>query len=168
MNKKQEAFTKLSPEEQRVTIAKDVIKQLKLKTMEAEHGVYLDLYDPPAVNGDAQLCDVIAGQKCQVCALGGMMIASVLLANELQVSDVWWGGERLYAVSGESCFTYLSRFFPREQLKAIEAAFEGWTEIEHRTVNKFSPKLRGATKRLTAVMKNIIENNGTFVWPEAE
>lgn len=168
MNAKQEAFAKLRPEEQRVAIAKDVIKQLRLKTLKAEHGTYLNLDKAAEVNGDAQLCDVIDGQKCEVCALGGMMIASVLLANELKVSEVWWGGDRLYGIGGEACLSYLSRFFPYEQLKEIEAAFEGWTEAEHRRVKQFRPKLHGATKRLTAVMKNIIANNGTFVWPVEE
>jgi hypothetical protein len=165
MTPEQEQFRNLPPEEQRVAIAKDVLKQMKLKKIKPSHGVYLDLTGSVPISGDEQVCDVLANKHCEVCALGGMMVAAVMKADDLKVSQLYLQSENLYAIGGNDCSSYLSRFFTHDQLKQIEAAFERWTECDGQDVKPFAPEARGAVKRMTLVMKNIIKNNGTFVWP---
>ena len=170
MNKKQEAFWKLTPEKQRVAIAKDVIKQLELLKIKPKlNSGYVDLAKSYVGAPDAQVCDVVANQKCTVCALGGMMVSAVQLADKLRVSDIaseWEGIASVGYLGADICYDYLRTFFTREQLRQIEAAFEGWTEIRGVPYKKFEPKVRGAANRMILVMKNIIKNKGTFVWPK--
>lgn len=49
--------------------------------------------------------------------------------------------------------------FTSKQLSSMEEYFEGWDDDEDpwRTKNNLTPK-----KALTAIMKNVITNNGTF------
>lgn len=76
-------------------------------------------------------------------------------------------------VEGSAAIKYLRRFFDRNQLKLIEAAFEGWGDVDFYG----SPKAREfydavvededkdvvANERLRLIMENIIANKGTFV-----
>lgn len=171
MNAKQKAFLKLDPAKQRVAIAKDVIKQMAARKIKPRINYgYIDLEEKVLDAEDSQVCDILAKQQCTVCALGAMMVTAVQRANKLKVKDLdsWWCNELDY-IDQPDCLSYLGKFFPSEQLDAIEAAFEGWDPIEHDLPFKkrFAPRLRSATARMTAVMENIVKNKGTFVWPES-
>lgn len=117
--------------------------------------------------------------ECQACALGSMFISDIIRNDAFSVKKM--DGER------DSAAKRLSKHFSQLQLDMIEMAFEGrnigdndklsdrnslfggWTDLGAKCVafyNQF-PKDRfgqdsNATKRLVAIMNNIIENKGEF------
>ena len=195
-NKKFEA---LSPEDKRVTIARDVLAQLAIGRLKATCSIWLedpelgDLDDDgdPTVSflisgkdavkhQDLELQKVLRSKKeCNGCALGGLFMCAVERANKIKVSDLlgfesatesYNDGDEYdeepfdLGVDNEDAFGYLSRFFPREQLEVIEAAFElSHGAIVNHEAAAFAIDVRDPSDRMKLIMQNIIVNEGTFV-----
>lgn len=174
-------FSKMSPPERRVAIAKDVLLQLKSKRYKATSGIYIDFknplieYDNVADLSDAPLCALSEGVKCDVCARGAMFMSACGLFDKLTASDMNMDADYSSTLDGfDSEFQkYESRFFSRAQLALIEAAFEG-NDVQDKLSAKEEEAARkwykahkgGAAVRLKAIMNNIIRNKGTFVLPK--
>lgn len=179
--KRIEKFEALSPEKQRVRIAKDVIAQLELKKIKATEGTYFEAFgvslDPDKGTESQralQVDNVVKSAKqCQVCALGALFTAQVLIKDKLTVegADGWldtW--ENTVGVPGDGARAYLEAHFSMDQLDLIESAFEKWTDEDRfgygynkLKAGKFGEKYRYPRARMIAIMNNIIDNNGTFV-----
>lgn len=166
------AFFAQSPAQQRVTIAKDVISELRSGRFRASSGLYfeasgfkaddaLDYAEP-----EDELSDVLTRvDKCNVCALGAVFVCGVQRADNLTVQGA--GGYQQ-----KDMHEYLSRFFSVSQLHLIETAFEkgevgsrGDVETEEAVAavgfwrNLTTPN---PENRMLAIMENIIRNNGKF------
>ncbi len=199
-------FAKLSPEKKRVRIAKDVIKQVEIKRFIALNQVYLiaedttrwddswsrfnsghsfgNVYDKPV-----KVNEIIAGKKCQVCAMGAMFVCGVDRLNSVTTADMTSTNK------GSFMRDYLTSYFSDEQLALIEMCFEGTSigldidkhvrqRVLHANCNPhYYNDYRNGKKayfnaheewfyhylntetRLLEIMKNIIANNGTFSPP---
>jgi hypothetical protein len=157
----------------RVAIAKDAIEQIKAGRLVPQLGVYLRVEGKSLYRAAPrlQVKDVVAGTRCTVCALGALFVATVDRRNEITVREI---------VDGDGCTSwkfrdYLQNLFSREQLCLIEMAFEqndspgdfgefgvmvGRDEALDcwRWVDEFPD----ARDRLTAILENVVRNDGTF------
>jgi hypothetical protein len=130
--------------EMRVAIAKDVISRVQSGTMHAVTGEFVSDSD-----------------ECRVCALGGLLISAAANGVDVDVEESECLGERV--CDGDSG---LCSVFSREQLVLIETCYEGLNgyfadEATPRAM-KFHRANPGNTKRLLAIMENIVANGGTF------
>lgn len=175
--KRNRAFAKLSGSRKRITVAQDVLDQLRLRRFVATTGTYLQ---PTTVEAKRQfnsfdddsdkrpVHEVLEDVKCQVCGIGSLFVAAVDRANACTIKDM----DHSYENSG-FMREYLGEFFSDEQLVLIETAFE--TELinslntglsrsspEVYAAIRFGEKYSNAEKRLKSIMENIIANKGTF------
>ncbi len=166
---------RMSKAKKRVAIAEDVIASLKAGKFMAAAG---NGYVTPQ-HGDKRLRELLRSthgesmQKafeelppCEVCALGSMLIAGVGRFNNHAVNIDHWVGDE-FALR-EATTEFLDKYFDDKQLELIEAAFEGSEELYNGVVYDFQDWLpnAGDDARLTAIMRNIIKNEGTFVPPK--
>lgn len=158
---KNRQFALLSPEEKRVTIARDVINEIKTGRFVAETGDYVGGLGDSRVTeeeGNGELALIFAKlDKCNVCAVGGLFFCAVERADELKLRPHHQGAGRLVDKAPYDS-AYLRRFFDEVQLDVIEQWFECW--LDSRT-GMFSQ--RGPHERMQLIMENIVANNGTFV-----
>lgn len=106
--------------------------------------------------------------KCEACAMGMLLIAHTLRYNEVSA-------DKIYRANGTDCRDILSAHFDQETLMLIEAAFEQNYEFATSYDSEFdddNPAVKAEEfgeryskndERLTAIMRNVIENNGVFV-----
>lgn len=173
-------FRKLSPEMQRVRIARDVIAQLRDGSINALPGNYLSFPNPvawdSAQRSNGQVHIALDDQHgCHVCALGATFVCAVKRANGLPFSQ--FSAHRFEVNKTRlSIHSYLQHWFSLEQLGLIECSFERdarWAmpetplDLIDRAL-KFS-NLRSwvtyssGSELMVAIMKNIISNRGEFV-----
>lgn len=172
-------FNKLSVEKQRIKIIQDVVTHLESEKLKAVKGKYLRVLGVGKVAGNQQLHEVMGESRCQVCGIGAVFTATVLLNNELKVGDLSegyreeLGSAKITLGDGTNdapMRQYLSTWFCGSQLDLIEAAFEtddrfsdGYANYEElEDAASFGKKYRNSKDRLIAICKNILENKGTF------
>lgn len=163
--KQNKHFHALSKRKQRLAIAADVLSQLKAKKYKAKRGTYhhsddldFELFRMMTSESAHLLQSTLLSKEvsCTVCGLGAAFCSLSRLGNNIHWQD------REHDV--------LLPLFGREQLELIEHAFEGMdiNEDEHltgkqaRRAEKFYNKHSNKNKRLAAIFKNIIKNDGTF------
>ena len=185
-------FSKKSPDEKRVTIARDVLRQLGTK-IRPHFGVWARFIGDVPVeeisdsvrNIKTELAEVEAfaddDTECRACALGSLFVCAVRQADGLKAADVEWIFEKIIDDEDEDdgrtsaglgqndIFGYLERFFEHNQLRLIELAFERGrggisydTEQEKRAARLW-PEMLDPVDRMEAVMRNIVRNKGRFV-----
>ena len=170
---KEKAFKSLSAAKKRIAIAEDVIASLNTKQLTAATGDYIQL-DNLSKDDDFQTA-LALGQKCTVCALGGLFTCAVKVKNAIETHDVDDSNYRDQEIKD-----YLDGIFTRDQLCLIESAFErknhmddgnNETEDEHgnvvyreplKSAIEFGSKYKTDKGRMIAIMQNIIKNGGTF------
>lgn len=167
-------FAKLSPAQQRVMIAMDVLAQLELKRFEAATGTYVSLFFKKPVTQEtfhkmsaSKVLDQAA--SCEACALGSCLLSLASRTNTL-------GGLKLCSSGGEheipsdlvrdsrDMRPELNKYFSPDQLDLIESAFE-CTNMSDREVHvaiEFGSKHSENGERLKAIMTNIVKNCGEF------
>lgn len=159
-----EEFAAMTPAQKRVRIAKDVLEWMKAGKLVATNGQYLELYDDRRRTRGAHR---VNGFECHACALGSVFAVAVergvARPNVGGLRDTWNYDMR----------DRLEPYFEREQLLAIEAAFEScdWATNEDDPAVSFcsdipkstEDKPNGGRKRMERIMRNIIANNGTFI-----
>jgi hypothetical protein len=160
-----------SPAERRVMIAKDVLAELRTKHIRPRQGVFVAAkYE----DGTPTLVATCAGQPmheallnnvCECCALGAIFVAAVERFNDVESTDNHVSPN----LGLEDIHAPIRKHFSETQMKLIENAFEtgnGYfvkTTIDGRDrAVKFGMQFHTPRSRMTAIMKNIIENNGTF------
>ena len=104
--------------------------------------------------------------SCTVCGIGAAFVAAVLRADDTVVGDLD-GREDAMQMRH-----YLGTWFDLPQLGMIEAAFEqqgsfakaqGSSIISAHRSWQFGEAIYDPEDRMIAIMKNIVDNNGTFV-----
>lgn len=148
-------FPEQNTPEFRILLAKDVIKQIKLKKLIPEHYAYFistDLWDEKA---DKSVQEILKKKQttCKVCALGALWASKVKHINEATVGE-------LDADYPAKIQKDLQVIFGYEQVELIEKYFEGWLEAKY-----YYRQFTNAKDRMIAIMQNIIRNKGTFVEP---
>ncbi len=159
-----------------IKVAKDVLRLLKLKdSINPTRNYYfqpseefekyektIDKYDLCQVNAKPVISKV--RRNCKVCALGAMIVSWTGLFNNITL------GELRYSQTG-SWITELKKAFSEEQLAIIENIFEGNTNkliyidyYNNKDYLKYTKKYKSPRAILIAVMKNIIKNNGQFIF----
>ena len=175
-------FKKATKAQKRVMIAKDVLAQLKAKRYIPESGVWVEpMYKSRKMGNEEESVQKLFAEKnitkCNVCALGAMFMSCTNMNNNTTVGDL---EDECGGVLGEliednyKLSNGLNRIFTCQQLALIETYFEngggyfetGGRYFQHRVVDydhldKFSITYN-EDKRLELIMKNIIENQGTF------
>ena len=181
MIKKATTKKKLTAAEKRVAIAEDTIKWLNSRAIKATPGTY---FGAPAkgikVKSHDDKLDVAlkkTKEACKVCALGGLFYSMVRRFDKVTVGvgniDSRLNSDYFLGVDGFGVFEELEKYFPHQQLAAIESAFEQRDMFEYEDHAKMSDAemvwsqdfTRGAktpADRLRAIMNNIIENKGKF------
>jgi hypothetical protein len=172
---KQTPFSKLTRAQKRVRIAQDVLAQLESGEISATHGIYLENKNRNKMvaknaDGDTELCDILNSTQCRVCGIGALFVGAVKLADRLKIRDLnrksssdYGRGYDVRQLWSDDIRSYLHRFFSKDQVAAIEAAFERGV-VEHVAARVFAPKVKGAKNRMRLIMENIIVNGGTFKW----
>lgn len=171
----------------RVAIAKDVLAQLKAKKIVPSYSTWIE--DPKhggidtliedAARADAEsidVCEFVSKlNKCEVCALGSLFVSQVRLDDKTcevfrKMNPSKTPTEAGYDVFEELNKSPLKMYFSKDQLTLIESTFEGGegmhspaTEKDRALAYAYSQMYVKAADRLTAIMKNIISNNGTFI-----
>lgn len=166
-------FNKLTKNQQRVSIARDVIKMLKNKKIKAG-SIYFDALkiDPIEFanfpHKDVHL--VVDSTQCQVCALGGMLTATVMKVDGMKFNYPFQPD-----ISRDEVIKKLKNYFSIKQLDLIESAFECHAKGSFQKTDRyyshvstwvkavdFGNKFKSKTKRMRMIMENIIHNNGEF------
>lgn len=116
----------------RVKVAKDVLAQINSKILRPEHQTYVELNKTIEVTddnkmGDKQLCNVLDGMKCSVCARGAIFVAAVKRFNDYKIDDLNFSvyREELSTVDSGDISDYEEQFFEDHQIALIEGVFEG-------------------------------------------
>ncbi len=151
-------FQTLSKAEQRVAIAEDVIKALRIGKMIASKGGYFIVQGTRISNN---VNEMLQDGSCEVCAVGALFASEIMKTNEI-------------VAYGTQVKSRLVKYFTRDQIQLIEAAFEedytycsNKTSVEEsiKASNFCRNKLKYYNTRdsMIVIMKNIIENKGTFI-----
>lgn len=160
-------WSEMTPSEKRVTLAKDVISQLKKNKLSAQSGIYVDLLLDNKVEDSEQLNKVLKKQgTCEVCAKGALFISHIMRNNHFTIGDYYSCHKTTY---NEKIKKRLDSLFSLSQLELIEKAFEGEThdnDLKDNDLidlaNEFYDYYEDDKERLIAIMNNIIKNKGTF------
>jgi len=160
----------------RVAIAKDVIYRLSNPTQgySALSNYYINI-DGTDITGydylsDQDLNDDLQSHvgkldgRCQVCALGGLLLSKARLYNHVPLDLFHLGFEANAVRQG------LLDIFELMQLRLIEIAFEvddffglGLDESSIEKALHFGSQFNNEASRMIAIMQNIVNNNGTFI-----
>ena len=133
MNKKTK-FDRMTKPQQRVAIAKDVLKQIHAGRTQATKGIYLKKVGYHGRPGP--------GEPCVACAVGALFVSKYNLFNGKWVDEA----DRF------NTSNLLSPYFSNKQMMNIEMAFEV----------TWSSEISNNEDRMIAIMQNIIDHDGTF------
>lgn len=166
--------------EQRVSVAKDVLKQVNDKFYRPTSGTYLEVRnlrkDLPVVPKLDKMFSALGtvGAKCEVCGIGGCFVSLIRLGNNAETSLLTKTEEvrNFDTVDSYDMRRMLGKVFSSSQLSLIECAFEKSHTYENRendtslnnriAAAKFGEKFKDDKHRLIAIMTNIIKNKGIF------
>ena len=180
--KKNDDFEKASASIKRVMIAKDVIEQIKSKSIIADCVDYFNTvnytrigYTKKTKIGLQEILPQI--DTCSVCALGGIFYSIIAINNKFKVDVI----DQEEGQVNDSLDSYkikkrIRKLFSNYQMGLIETAFEGEDFLPENCVNgklsdnKYDELTRAKDfydiitpdKRIIKIMKNIIKNEGKF------
>ena len=172
-------WSKLTPAQQRIAIAEDVIARINSKNIEPRTGAYINFN---MIKEETSAKDFFNTQSCEACARGAMFMSFVGVNNDIQLQADTDNISFIDHAYKEDEINYLSdkenetiiELFGEEQIALIETAFEGapsgkfedyWYE-NHITVSaeleEFREDYDSTEATLIVIMQNIIDNKGTF------
>lgn len=178
-------FNRLSPAGKRRAIFADIIATLKKpagKRFKVKQRVYFTMRRAAGIRTDASLQDLLpkVEANCTVCGIGACFISHVRLANQFKVSGLCDTGAynttdgkinrgvTPYADDDE-LLPAMEKYFSRDELRRIEAAFEGkfygyweYREDEDAAARRWVEIIPNATARLRAIAENGMRNKGDF------
>ena len=151
-------YNSTEKKQERVLIAKDALAWIKAGALTPRKGVYVSTTNSIAMKDQGkQLRDVVLG-RCRVCAKGALFLAKVVRYNNVLATQICEAGN-----SGNAA--PLREHFSVSQLDLIESSFEGWGNTLGDLSVQFWEQYKDDKSCLIAVLKNIISNNGEFVFP---
>jgi hypothetical protein len=157
-----------------LAIAKDALKTMG--RYKVGHGKFVAM---PGLKCDAlgdelqkHLPQIEKKKRCQVCADGMLFISAVRLFDRFKIDselvDILGQGFEVQVAPGE-LLGFLEKKIGANATRLIETAFEtggGFyydaSKPGYHAAVSFGNKYSGATKRLEAILKNIIRNKGEF------
>lgn len=167
-------FANLSKNKQRVAIARDVIASLRKGLYKAEAGTYLLMEDTTKSGNEYVRTSIVNLEKegvvCEVCAIGSMFVSSIKKTGAKAMTD-----------SDNKMIRSLSYVYTKKELRTLEMCFEG-SDInatfedcdeddkdfqlskDAKSFYKENGGYRQDERRLMAIMENIIENKGNFIY----
>ena len=164
-------FQRMSKAAKRVQIAHDVLALIKARRF-FPAGVYL--YDHSGIlykNPNSQMSLLMkSATSCDVCAVGAIFLGFANRMNNCTIKKYVRSHH-----SGIFMKKYLLDYFSDQQIQMIETAFEQsiisvggreYSNLEWQQLAKskyFAKRTKNPKNRMIKIMKNIIENNGTFV-----
>ena len=156
-------FHALPKNEKAVAVAKDVLKQLKAETIQPlSRNGYVEInehYEDYNVKFDQFFQESAKTGKKEICTVCGIGACMVSFAN---LGDKFTTGQ-LDDTDADAIHSKLRTAFTKSQLGLIERAFEStFSDIGDDKAQAFGGRYGDDTARLTAIMKNIIKNNGVF------
>ena len=176
IEKSNKEFGKASQAKKIVMVAKDVLTLLALGRVKVQSGTYVhadltDFKSPELEHG--QLSDLLKDAdmpSCNVCAIGGAMVATTMRLNKVPIGTVvcWEGLEGFFEEGEEDTMSARAEeVFSGELLRLMEDAFE---------VGGYGYNaLKSYKGRLQAIYKNLVKNkgkkfthyrNGKELWPK--
>ncbi len=189
LSAKNKKFWALTKPQQRVAVAKDVIKMLNTKFLHAKKGTYFQ-FDSSVKIVPEKLDDLFSTIKrkqdsCTVCGIGGCFAGMVDLGNKITTKSVIGEVDRVEyfdEIGDEDMRKYLRKVFTPRQLTMIECAFEmyaghhdgkdyakswgtkAWDKNvkDSHAADDFGRNYANSNDRLIAIMENIIKNKGEF------
>lgn len=171
----------------RVLIAKDVLAQIAARRYRPAPGWWLDdsnmskladyvdnrfeeMEDQKQCNISIDANDYVSKVKsCSVCALGSIFMSQARTPGSVVFTAKTASA---YEAFEDLSTSPLSKYFSENQLVLIEACFEGNDGMYACDISDGNTKLlsqayvftyKSSTARLTAIMRNIVRNKGTFV-----
>ena len=162
-------FAKASREQKIVMVAKDVLQMLDLGRIKARHGEYFSVNRGKAATyrqvQASTLLKLPELPACNVCAIGGAMVAATLRLNKAMLQDgepAYWPGDphmsRVYVGyydnSADDMAARANEVFGTTMLRMMEEAFE-YGDFGYGAA-------RRGTVRLRAIYENIVKNGGTL------
>ena len=152
----------------RVMVAKDVIAQIKADNIIPSEGTFF--HNAMDFKMNQKIKGIFEVGSCEVCAKGALFLSKMQYTNGLAISNVtWWKTE--YGPNS-FCVTKLGELFTKKQLVMIETAFELQSMDYNDSIIDSCDEVLGKCKsfarelpeseRMIAIMKNVIENKGTF------
>ena len=173
-NTKTTNFNKLSKQQKRIAVAKDALQQLLKGKFSPSCGNWVSSSAKTIKRYyGRQLRDVADEMNCKCCQLGALFLSDVRFRSNYRVGQPNFyedlgAGEvaNPYVTSGID--DRLLEYFDNDQLRLIEIAFEKGTgryamQDNEQPAADFGRKYRSAKARMSAILTNIIDNNGTFV-----
>lgn len=170
------AFDKLTLHEKRVTLANDVLLRIRLRKIRPLMGniISLDFRNKTIGVGASETQRLVNKKKCEGCAKGALLFAWIGNFDS-------FGGTAFGRIDNHSLSwgfpDELKEVFGKRLLSAIEVAFEksffSWSQLdslvgemvnETNALRKAFP-IRNVSRRMTAIFKNIVKNNGRLVVP---
>ena len=180
-------FYGMSPAQKRVSIAKDVILQIKTKRFISMAGNgYIENEELDALitdeSNECELKSILNKTKnpCIVCGIGSLFVSEISKRNNFKVNtDII---DSVNKINSEKIKKRFKGIFSEHQLDLIETAFEKrvvnednnllgvgegfylgfcFTKLAEKYIN-FGKSFKEDNDRLIAIMNNIIVNNGTF------
>lgn len=162
--------------EQKVIIAQDVIGQIVANILKPKQGSYVvaTIKKSSKVQKSAGVKENYeALSKCEVCGVGACLMSITKFKNKLHFNDLPESADEF----NQDSLDLLKSVFSPTELALIEIAFEktnsNWAanvgkdrmgiKISYEQAFKaveFGKKYRSASKRLIAIMQNIIDNKG--------
>lgn len=155
-------FERMTPEQRRVAIAKDVIAQIRADRYRVTTGEYFTARDEDGEPLPRDRPEVVDDDRvrCDVCAIGSIMASGVRLFNR----------EHTLRYSHHVA----AKYFSSDQRALIECAFETSRTFADRagSLGRRHPLILEAvnfgrsfalpSERLEAIMRNVIHNGGEF------
>ena len=163
---KKKPIESMTKEEARIAICKDVIRHLRSLRVKSSNGYICDQDGgdacklPPATD-DAQKHVGKIAKRCEVCALGGMMLSFIRLYDDVPMKKMILFGDEIGCGRGY-IESKLRRYFTLDQLYKIEGAFEDGDGLKD-TFDSYEDSEENDKNRLRATMLNVIRNGGKFV-----
>lgn len=174
IRKRNEEFERLSPDQKRVTVAKDLLKRLEEDTMQATFGDWLTVSQTARdLDPETEVQTIINDPRviCSGCLIGGLVLCAIDRHNQLKVGSLVETGRGEICVDQREAFEYLEQFFDPHQLRMMEIAFEtgggGCAPMneEEWDASEFEPGANSSHERMNAILRNVVVNNGTFKPP---
>lgn len=140
--------------QERVTIAQDALAWVKEGALVPIRGAYVRASNGVSFDDThKQLRDVNLG-KCEVCARGALFLAKAVRFDNVIAN---WG----YSTERVNRATLLEHF-DDDQINLIEEYYEGF--IRNNAAYQWAMNFwTNNSYRMTLILQNIIDNNGTFV-----
>jgi hypothetical protein len=194
IQKRNKQFTRATPAQKRVMIAKEAISLIEAKKLIPQGGHYVT-FDGKDTSGDYGWIgwierfsrnDLKTGFKnetlsCQVCQIGQAIVAGTILFNKIKVPTIRGANPEIAA-------GFVQRWFTPKTIILMECAFEdslgsqqmeeqyqedGYGDkitsyAEQERAHNFGQRYDYEDDRSIAIWKNVIENNGEFVPPVEE